>query len=231
MHAIYNFLINTKETHGFNPKEPPSPSEFENWFHLHYLQYHGDENNWYQGQLLIYSSGKIHQLCPEEDWRGRDQLYDFYEKMRPSHRWEHALDSAAQCLAYDFNLLNYSGFSIGNEDNKNPIEEMHRADILSAIEDHIISRLDDAKKWFTTKKSIYDKNTDLMNSDYAIRRLLVQSAHFIEAQSYDHRYSMFSSPHSAYDSYRCMDIEGGSFILKDEKEPPVLCIAVVDIHT
>jgi len=234
MHSLYNFLINPNENATFNPSDPPSPSTFESWLESNYLQYHCDENNWFQGELLVYSTGQLQQLCPKDDYRGRDDLYEEYEKMRPSHRWQRALDNCARCLAYDFNLYGHSGFSLDpDKENGHKIEEMDRVEILSAIEDHIVIRLDDAKKWFTTKASIHNSKTslDIMNSGYGIQKLLIQTAYLINAREYDHRFRMFSDTHSPYDHYRCMQIEDAEYISKKEDKPPVLCIAMVDIHT
>lgn len=232
MHALYNFLINPSDTENFNPKEPPSPSEFEDWFSNDYHKYYCDENNWYQGEVLVYSTGQIHQLCPADDWRGRDRLFDYYQKKRKDTRWQICLNSCAQCLAYDFNLNGTSNFSLPGVESDDPIENMDYQEIMTALDQWIVTRIDDVKKWFTNGKlTIGNTSGDFMQSDYSIGKFLTNTAHFINAYHYDHRYHMFSSPHSPYDNYRCIDIEGAGYIYENEEEPPVLCIAVVDIHT
>lgn len=235
MHATYNFLINPSETEEFDPKSPPDAAGFESWFESAFAEHYCDENNWYQGELLIYSNGDIHSLCPENDWCGRDAVYTHYQKMRPSHRWQKALDSCARCLAYDFNLGYHPGISLPG-DKPSKIDTMTYSDIMASLDEFIVERLEHAKQWFTNKKSMFkdtwkNHNDSLYHSDYAIKRLLVSASHFVFAWSNDQRFGMFAYPHSPYDDYRCMQLESAGFIPEGETEPPLLCIAMVDIHT
>jgi len=234
MHSLYYFLINPEETDIFDPSSPPSPSDFEDWFSSDYIQHYGDENNWFQGELLIYSTGDIHQLCEKDDWRGRDLLFPHYEKIEKAIRWKTALNGCAQALAYDFHLGGHPGISIPGTDSDDMIDKITYPDILSILDTFICGRMEDVKEWFTHKSSIFDPVSGidtLKNSDYAISKLLICTAHFINSYRDDKRFHIFSHMHDPYDDYRCMQVGDAGYIPKEEKKAPVLCLAMVDIHT
>lgn len=232
MHALYSFLIDPKNNSTFDPSNPPSPEDFESWFESNYIQYNGDENNWFQGSMLIYSDGTIHQLCPKGDWRSRDTLFNEYKAMRKSIRWSAVLNLCARCLASDFGIDRHLDFSIPGFDGNT--DKVVYPDVLSILEKFICKRLDDVKQWFTHKKDILDHDPskgEFEQSDYIIQKFLRRTSYFISSYNSDKRFHIFSYIHSAYDDYRCMQVDDAGYILKEEDEPPLLCIAVVDIHT
>lgn len=96
MHATYCFLYNKDQ--GFSL----------DW---RLDEFNFDENNWYQAMCSVDKQGNVENLCPDDDWRGRDRCYKSLEELPPEKRWDEALKFAEAVYKHELNqtlLLLYS---------------------------------------------------------------------------------------------------------------------------
>jgi hypothetical protein len=86
-----------------------------------YINRYGDENNWYQEEMLLLSDGTVVELCAEDDYRGRSDLAEHYLCLPPEDRWNRAIHSATLSVALDLEIGGSNGLWIGD-----PPEETKR---------------------------------------------------------------------------------------------------------
>ena len=101
-----------------------------------YFGHHGDENNWSQSEVAIFKNGMIAPMCEIDDWRGRGWTYYQFLKIEREKRWEEALRTALQCVAYDFDVPGLIHFNFGREktDTERKLEAMSSSEIIEALE-------------------------------------------------------------------------------------------------
>lgn len=87
MHTIHCFLVNQDE------EGCPDQNALDR-----YLVEMTDENNWYQEMMSVTQDGRIDLLAPENDWRGRNELYKEFLDIPQEERWNRALDLAMECV-------------------------------------------------------------------------------------------------------------------------------------
>ena len=99
-----------------------------------YMNRHGDENNWYQEEMLLLEDGTVIQLCDGADYRGRDGLAEHYLSLPPDKRWANAIKAATTSVALDLGIGGGSAFWIGEPD------EATRA-VLEATAEQLTERI------------------------------------------------------------------------------------------
>lgn len=81
-----------------------------------YMNHYGDENNWFQAEMLLLEDGTVTQLCDSDDWRGRDSLAEHYLSLPPDKRWAAAIKAATTSVALELGIGGGSAFWIGEPD-------------------------------------------------------------------------------------------------------------------
>lgn len=100
-----------------------------------YFDRYGDENNWWQSEIVVFKNGMIAPLCEIDDWRGRGWTYYQYLKVKREERWEQALRDALQCVAYDFDVPGLIHFHFDNKRTETEIalDKMTSAELKEAL--------------------------------------------------------------------------------------------------
>lgn len=151
MHATYSFLIDVpedllEEAHTDESCEEQLRNELMGFFDDRYAERHCDENNWYQHSCAILQNGHVIQMCPEGDYRGRDEFAKHVEKNwgEPGERFNRAMKFAVECVAMDLGLFGSNSFSLPGMEQTTPdkmIAAMSYGDLVEAIFEHLPKEL------------------------------------------------------------------------------------------
>lgn len=109
-----------------------------------YTKYNCDENNWFEYEILVLKKNRIIQLCPEDDWRGRNELFHQLKKEWKTP-WKDAIGLASDCVRSDLvSKLRYF------EDHKDKLPEFNGfknkiGEIISDL--FLIEESDSFQRW------------------------------------------------------------------------------------
>jgi hypothetical protein len=142
MHATFSFLIDLEASLLENNDHDEIKSEVVDLFESRFGNDRCDENNWYQHEALILPTGDVIQMCPEGDFRGRDEFAAHVENSwgESSSRFDRAMKFAVECVAMDLGLFGAHSFSLPGMEESTPskmISAMSYGEIVEAIFEHI----------------------------------------------------------------------------------------------
>lgn len=83
-----------------------------------FMNSYGDENNWYQEEMLLLQDGTVLQLCDDDDPRGRESLAEHFLTLPTDERWTKAMHSAAATVALDLGIGGSSSMWFGEPDKE-----------------------------------------------------------------------------------------------------------------
>jgi hypothetical protein len=182
-----------------------------------YISHHGDENNWYQEEMLLLPDGTVLQLCAPDDFRGRSALAQHYLDLSQADRWNRAIHAATLSVALDLEIGGSTGFWIGE-----PPKE------IQAVLEQTTEQLTEAILRDTPRRLVHLYEDLIAGSgqdrwpgerNYTRRKLVRIFEAFLEAY-----HQPFAEAASPYD-YPCFDLANN---LQDGEEVALLA---VDIHT
>lgn len=208
-HATYAFLLRIENA---EISDPEIARELGNTFYDRF-NHRLDENNWYQEEAVVLRSGRVINLCPEDDYRGRTALFEELSKIPQEQRWEHARLVALGCVANEFELGGRSRYDFGE-----PEPEPDYSKSFDALTERILSEMPDRLAQLWQRGPLL--GTDVYVDRWRRARWGEEMSRFLESISWGH--PPFADSGTPYD-YR-------AFNLADDPEKANV-ILFVDIHT
>jgi Ni/Co efflux regulator RcnB len=147
-HASYLFLC---KLHLSEPEDEivlGAEGEFDEW-----AEHATDENNWSQHEALVLRDGRVLAMCPEGDWRGREELQQgLLTEMAQDKRWDWAMRHALDCVVTDlgvFELQKIALFEPTPDEKKEEarLDAMTFADLLAHTHETACKRLSAEYEW------------------------------------------------------------------------------------
>ena len=111
MHQTFWFRVSVPKGAGAEDLKDEAQGTLED-----YMNHYGDENNWYQEEMLLFEDGTVIQLCDGDDPRERNRLAEHYLSLPPDKRWADAIKAATTSVALHLGIGGSSAFSIGEPD-------------------------------------------------------------------------------------------------------------------
>jgi hypothetical protein len=108
MHQTFWFRVAVPKDDGLDELKSSAVDSFET-----YINRHGDENNWYQEEMLLLADGTVLSLCSDDDYRGRSALAEHYLRLPLEDRWSRAIHSATLSVALDLEIGGSTSFWFG----------------------------------------------------------------------------------------------------------------------
>lgn len=208
-HATYSFLLSLEDEH--NPKEE-AISVFES-----FAADRCDDNNWFQEEALVLIDGQTFCMCPEDDYRGRNILYQEILKVPQEERWNWSRKFALDCVVLDMGVFGACSISLGGADEYyEQIKSISFDELVAHILQEIPNKISDAYREIIGK--------GLPNSfdmDEYRRRKLVKNFEAFRNCGYDNSVPFTVEYLTPYD-YRAFNLTC---------EEPANAILFVDIHT
>jgi hypothetical protein len=146
MHGTFSFLIDLEAELLEDNDHDELKSTVEDLFDSRFGNDRCDENNWYQHEALILPNGDVVQMCPEGDFRGREEMAKHIKAKwgTGTEVWDRAMTFAARCIAMDMGLLGSNSFSLPGMEQTTPdqlINSMGYNQLIDAIYEHIPKEL------------------------------------------------------------------------------------------
>lgn len=217
MHASYFFLIDGLEMRQTDKRlSQEAMSRF-----LSRYEDLCNENNWYQEEVLLLSSGRLIQLCDTSDFRGRDVLYREWSTIAKTQRWPYAMRLAAEVVALDMGVRGAESFALCHTQGNEELSKMSREQLVESIRVEIPQRLAKSYQLVVAGKPSKD---DL--DDYRRSKLAKQYEYFRDAERSGFVPFTTGLPYP-HDDYRCIDLRDNQAKTISKSE----ALIVVDIHT
>jgi hypothetical protein len=182
-----------------------------------YINRHGEENNWYQEEMLLLADGTVLSLCSDDDYRGRGVLADHYLALPLEDRWSRAIHSATLSVALDLEIGGSNSLWFGE-----PPEETQRV-LKQSTEQLTEAILREAPRRIAQlyEELITGSGQDRWPGERNYLRLKV--ARIFET-FHEATHKPFAEAMSPYD-YPCFDL------VEPLEVPQQVALLAVDIHT